>query len=281
MNALEIRELTKFYGKFKALDSIDLALPEGRIIGLLGKNGAGKSTLLKCLLGLLKCQGEILIHGRPINEYRHKLFETVSFIPDVNSLDVRLTVQQTIDFVSGINPSWNKVTEEKLVKKSNLPLNLKVSKLSKGMRTKLYLLLTISLDAAILILDEPTIGLDIAFRKEFFNTILGEYYDETRTIIISTHQVEEVEHILHDIIFIDKGKIVLHEDIEELKTRLSLVTVPLSKEGELMKFEPGLTMRKLGHVSGILPSDVQIEGADYNRPVLADIFLSEVGGSDE
>ena len=281
MELIEIRNLTKHYGSLKALDEVDLKIPEGRIIGLLGKNGAGKSTLMRCILGFLKFDGEIDIMGERVNHHKESIHNLIAFIPDVSSLDDRLTVHQTIDYVASLNESWNAVTAGRLLSRSDLPLNQKVGNLSKGMKTKLYLLITLSLDVKILLLDEPTLGLDIVFRKEFFNTILGEYFDETKTIIISTHQVEEVEQILQDIIFIDEGKIILQEDIAELKNQYSLISVPSNRKEELEKLNPILITHTLGKVNAIVGSDVKIEDAEYSRPSLSDLFVAKVGGSNE
>ncbi|MCD4817120.1 MAG: ABC transporter ATP-binding protein [Candidatus Cloacimonetes bacterium] len=281
MNYLEIANVSKYYGKFKALDGVNLNIPQGRIIGLLGKNGAGKSTLLRCILGFLKYDGDIKIMDRPVNEKHRTINRDIAFIPDVSSLDDRLTVQQTIDYVSGLNDSWNEETAMKLLKQSDLPFKRKIGKLSKGMKTKLYLLITLSLDVNILLLDEPTLGLDIVFRKEFFNTILGDFYNEDKTIIISTHQVEEVEQILQDIIFIDEGKIVLHEDIEELKQKYSQVIIEQSRKEELELNNAKLIMSSLGKASGIVESSVEISDAEYLRPSLSDLFLLKVGGHNE
>jgi len=279
MNIAEVKNLTKYYGKLKALDEVTLSIPQGRIIGLLGKNGAGKSTFMRCLLGFLKHKGDITILGETIKSHKESIHEHIAFIPDVNSLDDRLTVRQTIDYVASLNQSWNNEKAQSLLSSSDLPIDQKVANLSKGMKTKLYLLITLSLDVKILLLDEPTLGLDIVFRKEFFNTILGEFYDESRTIIISTHQVEEVEQILQDIIFIDEGKIILNEDIAELKKRLSVYTVPSDSVKELEQHKPNIINKTLGHVSAILPSDVVIKGAEITRPSLSDLFLEKVGGS--
>ena len=281
MNLIETSNLTKYYGKLKALDNVSISIPQGRIIGLLGKNGAGKSTFMRCLLGFLKHEGEIMIMGETMKVHKESIHDHIAFIPDVSSLDDRLTVQQTIDYVAALNNSWNAEKANDLLEKSELPLKSKVSSLSKGMKTKLYLLITLSLDVKILLLDEPTLGLDIVFRKEFFNTILGEFYDEEKTIIISTHQVEEVEQILQDIIFIDKGKIVLNEEIEKLKNEYSIYTVPADKIAELEAHNPRLINKTLGHVSTILSSNVEIPGAETMKPSLSDLFLEKVGGSHE
>jgi len=279
MNVIEINHLTKYYGKFKALDDVSLQLPAGRIIGLLGKNGAGKSTLMRSILGYLKFKGQISLLGEEIHSHRESIHKHVAFIPDVNSLEDRLTVKQTLEYVKSLNNSWKEDKARQLLAGSDLPLNQKVKNLSKGMKTKLYLLITLSLDVKILLLDEPTLGLDIIFRKEFFNTILGEFFDETKTIVISTHQVEEVEHILQDIIFIDKGKVVLHEDIAELKDRYKVLTVPTSRKEELIAYDPILISPTLGNVSAIVSKDVSLEGAIERRPTLSDLFLGVVGGS--
>ncbi len=279
--AFEISSLDKFFGKFQALNNVSLNIPKGKIIGLLGKNGAGKSTLMRCMLGFLHHQGSIKVEGQELEHRDSKIFEKVAFIPDVSGLDDRLTVQQTIDYVAGVNPKWNQETCNKLMAISSLPLNKKVGQLSKGMKTKLFLLVTLSLDVRILLLDEPTLGLDIAFRKEFFNTILGEFFDENKTIIISTHQVEEIEPLLQEIIFIDNGKILLYEDMEQLKDKYRIVTVTNEYKDELIRYNPKLLTKTIGYVSGLLPSDIEIPGATYTRALISDIFLSVVGGSNE
>ena len=280
-NVIKVNNLTKYYGKFKALDNVELEIPQGRIIGLLGKNGAGKSTFMRCILGFLKHKGEIEILGKTIKRHQESVHESIAFIPDVNSLDDRLTVKQTMDYVSAMNSSWNHDKATELLISSSLKPNQKVGTLSKGMKTKLYLLITLSLDVKILLLDEPTLGLDIVFRKEFFNTILGEFYDENKTIIISTHQVEEVEQILQDIIFIDEGKVILQKNIEELKDQYSIFTVPSDQLEKLEQFKPKIINKTLGHVSAVLDSKIEIADAQVNRPTLSDLFLEKVGGSNE
>ncbi len=277
----QINHLTKDYGKVRALTDVSLNLGRGKIIGLLGKNGAGKSTLMRCMLGFLNHEGEILLNGRQVIRRDHRVFEDVAFIPDVSGLDDRLTVRQTIDYIRGVNDRWNDERAQKLLEISNLPLKRRVGKLSKGMKTKLYLLITLSLDVDFLLLDEPTLGLDIAFRKEFFNTILGEFFDENKTILISTHQVEEVEDLLQEIIFIDEGRILLHEEVEAMKSRLRIVTLPFERAQEILNHNPRLVSKTLGSISAVLDSAIEIPDASYGRANLADIFLSYVGGSNE
>ncbi|MCD4827932.1 MAG: ABC transporter ATP-binding protein [Candidatus Cloacimonetes bacterium] len=280
MSLLEIKSLTKHYGKFEALHDVSLDIPRGRIIGLLGKNGAGKSTLMRSVLGFLRYDGEIVFDGKHLAAGDQSIFERVAFIPDVNGLDDRLTVRQTMDYVAAMNPVWKEATASNLLAQSKLDPKAKVKSLSKGMKTKLYLLITLSLDVELLLLDEPTLGLDIVFRKEFFNTILGEFFDENKTIIISTHQVEEVEPILQDIIFLHEGKILLYEDIEELKSRSRTVTVPVDMRDKLLEHNPRLLTYTLGRISGIVDADVEIEGAEFSRPMLSDLFVAELGGYD-
>lgn len=277
----EIHNLSKYYGKFKALDKVDLNLEQGKIIGLLGKNGAGKSTLMRCMLGFLQHDGEVYLDDKLLVHRDHRIFEKVAFIPDVSGLDDRLTVQQTIDYIKGVNPRWNEERAARFMEISNLPLKKKVGKLSKGMKTKLYLLITLSLDVNYLLLDEPTLGLDIAFRKEFFNTILGEFFDESKTILISTHQIEEIEDMLQEIIFIDNGHILLHEDVETLKSCYRVVSLPIDRAEEIYTHQPKLVSKSLGFISAVLDSSINIEGATYARANLADIFLAVVGGSHE
>lgn len=278
---ITINELSKYYGKFRALKNIDLNIAKGKIIGLLGKNGAGKSTLMRCMLGFLNYSGEIEIMGKSVKNHREKLHDHIAFIPDVNCLDDSLTVQQTIDYVSALNDSWNQQKAERLLQNSKLPLKRKVARLSKGMKTKLYLLITLSLEVDILLLDEPTLGLDIVFRKEFFNTILGEFFNEEKTILISTHQVEEVEHILQEIIFIDEGEIILQKDVEELKNEYAIFTLPSERRSELEIHQPNVINLTLGNVSALLKRDIKIPEAKLSRPVLSDIFIEKVGGKNE
>jgi ABC-2 type transport system ATP-binding protein len=271
---LEIKDLTKNYKTVTALKNIDLDIPAGRIIGLMGKNGAGKSTLLKCMLGLLRYEGSISVFGKPINEWKHELYGRVAFIPDVSGLDPRLTVRQTIDFTAAVNDSWNWDKSERLFAQSDLPCDQKVGTLSKGMKTKLYLLLTLSKDVDVLLLDEPTLGLDIVFRKEFYDLLLGEFYDESKTVVISTHQVAEVENILQDVIFIDKGRILLNASVDELKTEWKIIEVPKSQEETLMTYNPKVVTKTLGSVRGLVEGKADIPGAKFMMPGLSEIFVA-------
>jgi len=275
-HVININGLTKDYKQVRALEGINLKIPRGRIVGLLGKNGAGKSTLLKCLLDFLRYEGDVSFFGKSIKEWKYDLHTRVAFIPDVSGLDPRLTVQQTMDYAAGINPTWNVEKAERLFAKSDLPRNQKVKTLSKGMKTKLYLLLTLAKDVDILLLDEPTLGLDIVFRKEFYDLLLGEFFDESKTVIISTHQVAEVENILQDVVFIDKGKVKLHQAVDKLKKDWSIVEVSTDREQDLMAFNPKAISRSLGKVRGLVEGDIKLSDATIAVPSVSDIFVAVV-----
>ncbi len=272
-----ISNLDKYYGKFQALKDVNLSLKRGNIIGLLGKNGAGKSTLMRCMLGFLSHTGTIYYDDILIRHRNHKVFETVAFIPDVSGLDDRLTVAQTVEYISNINPKWNPEKASQLVKMSDLPFTKKVSNLSKGMKTKLYLLITLALDVDYLLLDEPTLGLDIVYRKDFFNSIMTDFYGQDKGILISTHQVEEVEEYLDEVIFIDEGKILLHENVKALKEKYRVLSVNTQDEARLQAHQPKYISHSLGFASAVLDSSIEIEGAIQSEAGLADIFLTIIG----
>lgn len=275
-HVINISGLTKDYKQVRALENVDLKIPRGRIVGLLGKNGAGKSTMLKCLLDFLRYEGDIAFFGKSTKEWKYDLHKKVAFIPDVSGLDPRLTVQETIDYVAGMNPTWNRDKAERLFAKSELPRDQKVKTLSKGMKTKLYLMLTLAKDVDILLLDEPTLGLDIVFRKEFYDLLLGEFFDENKTVLISTHQVAEVENILQDVIFIDHGQIKLHDSLDTLKENWSVIEVPTDKEEELAAFNPKSKTKTLGKVRGLVEGKIDLPGAEYAVPSISDIFVAVV-----
>jgi ABC-2 type transport system ATP-binding protein len=277
-NYISIKDLSKNYKHIEALKHVDLEVPKGRIVGLMGKNGAGKSTLLKCMLGMLRYEGSVSVLGKNINEWKHELYGRIAFIPDVSALDPRLTVEETINYTAAINESWNWDKSKRLFAESELPCAQKVGTLSKGMKTKLYLLLTLSKDVDVLLLDEPTLGLDIVFRKEFYDLLLGEFYDEDKTVIISTHQVAEVENILQDVIIIDKGKILLNQSVDELKSSWHICEVPQSREKELLKYKPQVITNTLGHVRALVKGELNIEGAKTMVPTLSEIFIALTQG---
>ena len=215
-NIVEARNVYKRYGDIVALDHIDLDVEKGKIIGLIGPNGAGKTTLLKCLLGLAACDGDIKVLGKNPATSRTRLLEEVCFIADTAILPRWMKVSQALEYVEKVHPRFNRELAENFLKKTSIKYNKRVQQLSKGMITQLHLALVMSIDARLLILDEPTLGLDILYRKEFYTTLIHDYFDHERTILVTTHQVEEIESLLTDLLFIRDGRLILNTTMESL-----------------------------------------------------------------
>src|SRR6266480_94043 len=225
MATIEARGLRKAFGTTVALDGIDLRVEEGRILGLVGPNGAGKTTALNAILGLTPYQGELKVLGRdPWNE-RNQLMRDVSFIADVSVLPRWIRVTHLLDYVAGVHPRFNRTKAESFLKKTTIKRTSRVRELSKGMVAQLHLALVMAIDAKLLVLDEPTLGLDILFRKQFYDSLLNDYFDGTRTIVVTTHQVEEIQDVLTDLKFINNGRIVLECSMEEFESRYVEVMV--------------------------------------------------------
>ncbi|MBT6036136.1 MAG: ABC transporter ATP-binding protein, partial [Kordiimonadaceae bacterium] len=204
-NYISAKSLNKSFGKFEALKDVNVTIDKGQIVGLIGSNGAGKTTLINALLGLSSYEGELSVLGLDPHSQRDELMKEVCFISDVATLPGWIKVEQAVDFVGGVHKSFNREKALGFLSQTSIPLDKKVSKLSKGMVVQLHLALIMSIDAKILVLDEPTLGLDIIYRKTFYDQLLEDYFDEERTIIITTHQVDEIENILTDVIFIKDG----------------------------------------------------------------------------
>jgi ABC-2 type transport system ATP-binding protein len=219
MVCIEARGLRKAYGSTVALDGIDLSVQEGRILGLIGPNGAGKSTALNAILGLTPYQGELKVLGRDPWTQRDQLMRDVCFIADVAVLPRWMKVSQALDYVAGVHPRFDRAKAEAFLAKTDIKRTSQVRQLSKGMVTQLHLALVMAIDARLLVLDEPTLGLDLLYRKQFYDTLLNDYFDGQRTIVVTTHQVEEVQHILTDLMFINRGRIVLSCSMEDFETR--------------------------------------------------------------
>jgi len=219
------RGLTKRYGRTLAVDHIDLEIPPGRIVGLVGPNGAGKTSALKAILGLATYDGELSVLGKDPSRQRAALMEDVCFIADVAVLPRWIRVSQLIDVTEGIHPRFSRARCLEYLAETKVTLDHKVKQLSKGMVAQLHLALVMAIDARLLVLDEPTLGLDILYRKQFYTSLLNDYFDEERTIIITTHQVEEIEHILTDLIFIRDGRIALQATMEEVEQRYAELLV--------------------------------------------------------
>src|SRR5688572_16296788 len=219
MNCIEAHGLRKSFGSTVALDGIDLVVPEGRILGLVGPNGAGKTTALNAILGLTSYEGELRVLSRDPWKHRPGLMAEACFISDVGILPRWLRVSQALDYVAGVHPRFDRARAEAFLARTTIKRKSKVSELSKGMVTQLHLALVMAIDAKLLVLDEPTLGLDILFRKQFYDSLLNDYFDGQRTIVVTTHQVEEIEHVLTDLMFIDRGRIVLGCGMEDFAAR--------------------------------------------------------------
>jgi len=225
MATIEARGLRKVFGTTVALENVDLRVEEGRILGIIGPNGAGKTTLLNAILGLTAYQGELRVLGRDPWNSRDELMRDVSFIADVAMLPRWIRVTQLLDYVAGVHPKFDRAKAESFLAKTTIKRTSKVRELSKGMVAQLHLALVMAIDAKLLVLDEPTLGLDILYRKQFYDSLLNDYFDGSSTIIVTTHQVEEVQDVLTDLIFIDRGRIVLECSMEEYESRYVEVMV--------------------------------------------------------
>ena len=219
MACIEAHGLRKAFGAKIALDGIDLRVEEGRILGLIGPNGAGKTTALNAILGLTPYQGQLKVLGRDPWSDRDQLMCDVCFISDVAVLPRWIRVSQALEYVAGVHPRFDRAKAEGFLAKTTIHRNSRVRELSKGMVAQLHLALVMAIDAKLLVLDEPTLGLDILYRKQFYDSLLNDYFDRSRTILLTTHQVEEIEHVLTDVAFIDRGRIVFHRSIEEMESR--------------------------------------------------------------
>jgi ABC-2 type transport system ATP-binding protein len=284
MACLEARGLRKAFGTTIALDGVDLRVEEGRIVGLIGPNGAGKTTALNAILGLIPYQGELRVLGRdPWNE-RKQLMRDVSFIADVAILPRWLRVSQALDYVAGVHPRFDRAKAEGFLAKTNIALGRKIKDLSKGMVTQLHLALIMAIDAKLLVLDEPTLGLDILFRKQFYDSLLTDYLDRGRTILVTTHQVEEIQHVLTDLVFINRGRIVLTCSMEEVESRFLEVTVNPNQIAAAQALGPMHERQVLGR-SILLFDRVDRKKlaalGDVRTPSIADLFVAVIGNHAE
>jgi len=225
MACIEARGLRKTFGATVALDGVNLRVEDGRILGLIGPNGAGKTTALNAILGLTSYQGELRVLGRDPWSERDQLMRDVCFIADIAVLPRWIRVSQALDYVAGVHPRFDRAKAEGFLAKTTIRRAGKVRELSKGMVAQLHLALVMAIDARLLVLDEPTLGLDILYRKQFYDSLLNDYFDRSRTIVVTTHQVDELQHILTDLMFIDRGRIVLSCSMEEFESRYVEVTV--------------------------------------------------------
>jgi ABC-2 type transport system ATP-binding protein len=278
---IEARGLTKNYGKTRALDGADFSINEGRIVGLIGPNGAGKTTALKAILGLTNFAGELQVLGLDPYRDRDQLMQKVCFIADVAVLPRWLKVSNAVDFMEAIHPKFDRSRALDFLSRTDVSLTKKVGELSKGMVTQLHLALIMAIDAKLLILDEPTLGLDILFRKEFYRALLSDYFDAKRTILITTHQVEEIEHILTDLLFINKGRIVLDATMEAVAEKFVEVAIHPDHRARAESLQPLYEHQVFGRSVFLydgIAKDQLSELGDVRTPSVADLFVAKVRG---
>ena len=283
MSALiELKNISKSYGDLKALDNVSLEIAPGRIVGLVGPNGAGKTTLLRALTGELDYNGEAKVLGYEPRSQRAELMLETGVIHDISVLPSWMKVKELLDFMHGIHPGFDRNKAESFLKTTTIPMVKKIKSLSKGMKTQLHLAITLATESKLLILDEPTHGLDILFRKQLYSSVLEDYFDEEKSLLISTHQIEEVEHILSDVIFINKGKILLYASIEELGERFTQLTIPSDQADELRAdLKPMSEYGILGRRVFLLENadtKALVKMGDIQTPSVADIFVALMGG---
>jgi ABC-2 type transport system ATP-binding protein len=280
MACIEARGLRKSYGTTVAVDGVDLRVEEGRILGLIGPNGAGKTTALNAILGLTPYQGELKVLGRDPWIARDQLMRDVSFIADVAVLPRWIRVSQAVDYVAGVHPRFDRAKAEGFLAKTTIKRTSKVRELSKGMVAQLHLALVMAIDARLLVLDEPTLGLDILFRKQFYNSLLNDYFDRTRTIVVTTHQVEEIQDVLTDLMFIDRGRIVLNCSMEEFETRYAELTVHPDHLAAARALKPIHERQVFGRSILLFDrADRQQLAAlgNVRAPSIADVFVAVMG----
>jgi ABC-2 type transport system ATP-binding protein len=278
---IEAHDLSKSYGKHLALDHVNFAVETGRIVGLIGPNGAGKTTALRAILGLTPYQGRLRVLDREPLRDRAALMRDACFIADVAVLPDWLRVDQAIDFVAGVHPRFRRDRARALLSKAQITGKRRMRELSKGMKTQVHLALTMAIDAKLLVLDEPTLGLDILARRSFFDALLNDYMDETRTILITTHQVEEVENLLTDVLFIDGGRIVLDSSLEDIAARYAAVAVADDKVAAARAERPFFERRTLGKtVLYFERPDVQqlANLGELSTPSVSDLFVAKLSG---
>jgi ABC-2 type transport system ATP-binding protein len=282
MACIEAHGLRKTFGTTVALDGIDLRVEEGRILGIIGPNGAGKTTALNAILGLTPYEGELKVLGRDPWASRDKLLRDVSFIADVAVLPRWIRVSQLLEYVAGVHPRFDRAKAEGFLAKTTIKRSKKVRELSKGMVAQLHLALVMAIDARLLVLDEPTLGLDILFRKQFYDSLLNDYFDRSRTIVVTTHQVEEVQDVLTDLMFIDRGRIVLERSMEEFESRYLEVLVNPDQLAAARAIKPMYERPAFGR------NVLLFDGADRDqlaavgevrRPSIADLFVAVMSQS--
>ena len=279
---ISARKLSKRYKGTVAVDSIDFDIPAGRIVGLIGPNGSGKTTTLKAALGLVPFEGELKVLGKDPRTQRDELMQDVCFIADVAVLPRWLKVKDAIAFVAGVHPRFNRAKAEAYIAHTKLRPDQKVKEMSKGMIVQLHLALVMAIDAKLLVLDEPTLGLDILYRKQFYQNLLEDYFDENKTIVVTTHQVEEIEHILTDLMFIREGKIVLSASMDDVGERFHEVMVAADRAEAARALQPIDERQVFGKSVMLFDGRPRSELATYGEvrnPGIADLFVATMKGT--
>lgn len=283
MNALvTAKGLSKKYGRLRAVDNVDFEVAAGRIVGLVGPNGAGKSTILKAILGLTGCTGDLHVLDKIPRQERVGLMRDVSYIADVAALPGWIKVGQLLTIMRNTHPAFDQAKSMEFLSGTDIRMEHKVRQLSKGMKTQLHLALVMGVNAKLLILDEPTLGLDIIYRKKFYGQLLNEYFDEERTILVTTHQIEEIEHILTDVLFINKGKMILDMPIEEIGNQFVQLTVDKTKAEQARLLKPLNEVEQMNKVVMVYShadrTRLDVLG-ELSTPRLADLFVACIEGA--
>ncbi len=280
-NLVQISNVSKKYGSTAALSSVTLSIPRGKIVGLIGPNGSGKTTLLRALTGLISYEGEISVLGIEPSSSRQELMKHTGVIHDISVLPPWMTVRQVVRFLEGLQPAFDSDKFYLFLKRTSIKENQKIRQLSKGMKTQLHLALVLSTNTRLLILDEPTHGLDILFRKELYFNVLNDYFDGNKSVLISTHQVEEVEHILSDVIFLREGQVILYDKVESLLKRYRQVIVPEDQAEQIRHLSPLTEQTFFGKKVFIIDTEGRelpdLPG-EISAPSIADIFVAVMGG---
>ena len=283
MNAvIEARGLRKSYGSNRALDGVTFNVAPGRIVGMIGANGAGKTTALKAILGLTSFQGDLTVLGRNPRTQRDELMRDVCFIADVAVLSRWLKVSQALDYVAGVHPRFNRARAEEFLRKTDLKMTSRVRQLSRGMVVQLHLALILAIDARLLVLDEPTLGLDLLYRRQFYDTLLNDYYDKERTILLTTHQVEEIEHLLTDVVFLRHGRVMLDAPVDTLAQQYLQLTVGPDQVARARELGPFYEREIFGRFAlffeGRSAQTLEPLG-DVRTPSIADLFVAKMQGT--
>jgi ABC-2 type transport system ATP-binding protein len=281
MACIEARGLRKVFGGTVALDSVDLRVESGRIVGLIGPNGAGKTTALKAMLGLTPYQGELKVLGRNPYLERNLLMREVCFIADVAVLPGWLRVAQSLEYVAGVHPRFDRAKAEAFLARTAIKRTSRIRELSKGMVTQLHLALVMAIDARLLVLDEPTLGLDILYRKQFYDSLLNDYFDHSRTIVVTTHQVEEIQHVLTDVMFMNRGRIVLDCSMEDFESRYAEVMVRPEQVAAARGLSPLHERQVFGRSVFLFDRKDRAALAalgEIRTPSIADLFVAIIGG---